>query len=107
MPIVRVFVATESQAASARRWFGRRHFPGRDQQCFALQGTRFGGAFDVIDELTTLGYTAEWIDKLSAVIVAIPRGRLDEVGQEIQKQLGFHGWPSDWVTSETRDSFGA
>jgi hypothetical protein len=107
MSVVTIFVATESQSALAKRWRGHLTFPGRDQQCYALQGARILGPQDVIDELTRLGYNAEWHKKLSAVVVTPPQGNLEEVGEEIKKQLGFHGWPSNWVTTRERASFGA
>ena len=107
MAIVTIYVATLSQVSSLESWRGHVHFPGNGQQCFALQGPRLGGETEFVDELTKLGYRAKWHAKLGAVIVAIPRDKLDEAGKKIQAELQLYEWPAEWVTNKTRRAFGA
>jgi hypothetical protein len=106
-PTIKVYIATTAQAKSAKRWWSRNSFPGRNASCCAVWVFGWGKNYKqtVISELTRLGYDAVWNETLCAVIVTSPQGSLEHVGKRIQRELGSSEQPCALVDRLSRESF--
>jgi hypothetical protein len=105
LPSVKVYVVTEKQSKSAKRWWSRASFPSDNTACCGLVVRGHDVTqHSVMSGLKKLGREAEWNEWLNALIVTAPHGSLVAIGAEIERTLSSCGWSSRLVNNLSRDS---